>query len=247
MQNFKLGRRAIKTDSRTLKMANYTAAGLPEPPASAGWDKGVTDFGMMKNDELGDCTIAGCAHGEQIWTVNAYPHMSTISDADVLKYYMKWCGYDPSDPSTDQGGIELDVLKNWRKEGFAGRHILGFADPNVRNLKEVRQSIAWFGGVYIGVNLPATAQDQDVWDVVSNGGHNAQPGTWGGHCVYVCAYDKDGFECITWGKLKRMTTAFWNNYVDEAHTILGCGWINNKKSPSGFDMEQLQSDLKAIR
>ena len=64
--------------------------------------------------------------------------------------------------------------------------------PKYTNIVEIRQSIALFGGVYIGLALPLTAQNQDVWDVVPNGGANAEEGSWGGHCVYVPKYDTVG-------------------------------------------------------
>jgi hypothetical protein len=245
----KLGRSSIRRDDRTLRLARYFTGELPAPPPVADWSKGITSFGMMLNDKLGDCTIAGCGHAVQVWTANAYSE-STIPDAAILSAYEKWDGYNPGDPDTDQGGVELDVLKNWRKQGLAGHHILGFVDPAVTNLEEIKQSIALFGGVYIGVSLPVTAQKQDVWDVapgyLSGSNPDAEGGSWGGHCVYVCAYDQDGFTCITWGALKKMTTAFWRAYVDEAHTILGAGWIKANKAPSGFDVQQLRADLNAI-
>jgi len=242
-----LGRKAIKTDSRTLRFAKYATPALPEPPLSIDWTDGIIDFGMMLNDKLGCCTIAGCGHAVQVWTANCYSE-STVPDASILAAYETWDGYNPADPNTDQGGIELDVLNKWRKQGLAGHHIIGFADPSVRNIKEIKQSIAFFGGVYIGVSLPLTAQNQDVWDVTLDPGDgSAKAGSWGGHCVFVCAYDADGFTCITWGAKKKLTNAFWNAYVDEAHTIFGAGWVKNGKTPSGFDHAQLQSDLAAIR
>jgi len=97
------------------------------------------------------------------------------------------------------------------------------------------------------VALPVTAQKQDVWDVVPNGGANAKKGSWGGHCVFVPKYDQHGFTCITWGGLKTMTLAFWKKYCDEAHTLLGQNWITDKGAPSGFDQTQLLADLKAIK
>jgi len=104
-----------------------------------------------------------------------------------------------------------------------------------------------FGGVYIGLALPVTAQSQDVWDVVPKGGVNARKGSWGGHCVFVPKYDAHGFTCITWGGLKTMTVAFWKKYCDEAHTLFGHDWLTDKGSPAGFDQTQLQADLKAIK
>ncbi len=241
----KLGRKAIKTDSRTLKLGKYLTPALPAPPPSADWTKGITSWGMMLNDTLGDCTIAGCGHAVQVWTANTGSEV-TVPDATIKKYYEKWDGYVPGKPSTDSGGIELDVLNDWKKQGFARRKLMAFADPKPANLTEVRQSIALFGGVYIGLSMPITAQKQKVWDVVPNGGADAEPGSWGGHCVFVAAYDANGFTCVTWGALQTMTVAFWNKYCDEAHTLLSADWISAKGSPSGFNQAQLLADLQAI-
>ena len=251
----KTGRKAIKTDSRTLMLGDYLTPSLPPPPPTADWTKGITAWGMMLNgpdpaepkypDGLSDCTIAGCGHAVQVWTANVGNEV-TISDATIEKFYENWDGYKPGDPSTDNGGVELDVLNDWKKQGFAGHALTAFVDPRPASLTQVRQSIALFGGVYIGLSLPVTAQKQDVWDVVPNGGSDAQPGSWGGHCVYVPKYDQNGFTCITWGQPKTMTLAFWNEYCDEAHTLLSQDWLAAKGSPGGFDQAQLLADLKAI-
>ena len=244
--NMRLGRKAIKTDSRTLRMANYLTPSLPPPPPAKDWTNGITSWGMMLNDKLGDCTIAGAAHAVQVWSVNTGGEI-TVPDEAVQNYYQQWDGYVPGDDSTDRGGVELDVLNDWQKNGFAGNKLLAFADPKPASLIDIRQSITLFGGVYIGLALPITAQSQDVWDVVKSGGAKAKPGSWGGHCVFVPKYDQHGFTCITWGELKTMTLAFWKKYCDEAHTLLDQQWITAKGSPAGFAQDQLQADLKAIR
>ena len=241
----KLGRKAIKTDSRTLMLGDYLTPKLPPPPASADWTKGITSWGMMMNDTLGCCTIAGVGHAIQVFTANSGSEV-TVPDATIESYYEQWDGYVPGNPSTDNGGIELDVLNDWKKNGFAGNTLAAFADPKVSNLVQVRQAIALFGGVYIGLSLPITAQNQDVWDVVPKGGANAKKGSWGGHCVFVPKYDAKSFTCITWGQLKVMTVAFWKKYCDEAHALLTQDWIGAKGSPGGFDMAQLQTDLSEI-
>src|ERR1035438_1443098 len=66
----KLGRKAIKTDTRTLAFGDYPPPALPPPPAAADWTKGITSWGLMMNDTLGDCTIAGVGHAVQVWTAN---------------------------------------------------------------------------------------------------------------------------------------------------------------------------------
>jgi hypothetical protein len=240
----KLGRKAIKTDSRTLALADYLLPSIPPPPPTADWTKGITSWGMMLNDTLGDCTIAGVAHAIQVWSANTGT-MFTVPDATVQNYYEQWDGYVPGQPNTDNGGIELDVLNDWQKQGFDGKPLLAFADARFTNLVEIRQSIALFGGVYIGIALPLSAQKQEVWDVVP--GAIGRKGSWGGHCVFVPKYDQHGFTCITWGEVKTMTVAFWKKYCDEAHTLLGQDWLTDKGSPSGFDQTQLLADLKAIK
>ena len=244
--NMKLGRKAIKTDSRTLALGNYLKPSLPPPPPAKDWTCGVTDWGMMGNDKLGDCTIAGVAHAVQVWSVCTGNEI-TVADDIVLSFYEKWDGYNPADPNTDNGGIELDVLNSWRKEGFDGHPLLAFADPKFSNLVEIRQSITLFGGVYIGLALPVTAQTQDVWDVVPNSGANGKKRSWGGHCVFVPKYDEKSFTCITCGGLKTMTVAFWKKYCDEAHTLLGQNWLTEKGAPSGFAEADLQADLHSIK
>lgn len=244
--HMKLGRKAIRTDSRTLALGNYLKPSLPPPPPAKDWTCGILDWGVMLNDKLGDCTIAGVAHAIQVWS-SCLGKEVTANDNTVLSYYESWDGYNPANPTTDRGGIELDVLNNWHKQGFSGHGLLAFAVPKFSNLVEIRQSITLFGGVYIGLALPVTAQNQDVWDVVPNGGANAKKGSWGGHCVFVPKYDAHSFTCITWGGLKTMTVAFWTKYCDEAYTLLGQDWLSAKGAPSGFDQGQLQTDLGSIK
>jgi hypothetical protein len=241
----KLGRTAVITDSRTLRLSKYLSPNLPPAPLARDWTKGIVDWGMMLNDKLGCCTIAAAAHAVQVWSANVSSE-ATVPDAQIQQYYEQWNGYSPNDPKTDCGGFELNVLTKWQKGGFATHKLVAFADPAFANLAQIRQAINLFGGVYIGVALPISAQTQDVWDVVPNGGANAASGSWGGHAVFVPKYDAAGFTCITWGELKTMTVAFWSAYVDEAHALLSHDWIARKGSPSGFKLTALKDDLSLI-
>lgn len=244
----KLGRRSIKTDARTLRLSKYLTA-LPPAPVDRNWLRGVTEWGMMLNDNLGDCTCAACGHAIQIWTLNTGAEQ-TVYDAAILTAYEEWCGYNPADPGSDQGGIILDVLNDWRQHGevLQGNKLSAFASVNVANPGEVRQAINLFGGVYIGLGLPVTAQTQTSWSYVPSTPDNAA-GSWGGHAVYVPKYSAAGLTCITWGEAMWMSNHFWHEYVDECYALLSEDWLNTRgaQSPSGFDLAQLQADLAAIR
>lgn len=243
----KLGKKAVKHDKRTLRLAPYLQS-VPLPPSSVDYTLGKTDWGMFVNDQLGDCTIAGVGHADQVWGINLGRTMPMFTDAEIIKYYIDWDGYVVGDSNTDNGGVELDVLNNWRKNGFYTNKLLAYGSVSPQNTLRVQQSIWLFGVVYIGVELPITAQHQDIWDEVK-GTNDAVPGSWGGHCVIVCAYDLDGPTCITWGKPKKMTWRFFDKYCSEAYALLSPDWIYSDitaLSPSGFDIVQLQRDLAQV-
>jgi hypothetical protein len=256
MHRFKLGVKAFKTDSRSLKLERYLSPKLPAPPASCDWSKGITEFGMMLNgpdsnnppgspDGLGDCTIAGVAHAIQVLTANASSEI-TVPDSTVLKYYESWDGYVLGNPNTDNGGVELDVLNDWRKQTFAGHELLAYVDANPHNLISVKRGISLFGGAYIG--LTVTNQ------VMNNSGNPEIP--WdttgdtsiaGGHCVFVLKYDPEFIYFISWGQIYKMTRKYWYANVQEVHILLSQDFISaNGLSPNHFNLAQLQADLAAI-
>jgi hypothetical protein len=251
VEMLKLGRKAIVTDSRTLKLAKYFTSELPPPPPHRNWTKGINSWGMLMNDTLGDCTCAAIGHAVQVLTANASTE-AVVTDAEVLGIYENWCGYNPADPSTDQGGICLDVLNDFKQQGFAGHKLLAFASALPANTQHIQQAINLFGGVYIGLGLPVSAQAQTgnggTWDVVpQNAAGDSTAGSWGGHCVWVCSYDATGLLCITWGALQKMTWPFWNAYVDECYGLVGQDWINSAgNAPNGFALAALESDVVQI-
>lgn len=238
----KLGKLPPVADSRRLQLARFLPSSLPAPPDHIDQTGGFTKWGMLANDRLGDCTIAGIAHAAQLYTHRGWGDI-TVTDEEVIKYYSKWCGYNPADPNSDQGGVEPDVLNQWRKEGFNGHKLLAYADPLPQNINHVKQAIAVFGVIYIGLALPISAQNQSVWDAV--GGLDGEPGSWGGHCVIVPKYQlvkgHTNLTCITWGEEKVMTEAFWRKYCDEAHVLFHNGWY-----PKSFDRAGLDAALQAV-
>lgn len=243
----KLGKQAVRHDERTLMMAKYLTAELPTPPASIDWTKGLTAWGSMLNNNLGCCTIAAVGHAVQSWRLNSDSEtaIEIIPDATILEYYEQWDGYNPSDPNTDQGGVELSVLTEWRKGGFAAHNLDAYVSVNRSSQADIMAAIWMFGGMYIGVELPISAQTQDVWDVTP--GHDSQPGSWGGHAIFIVGYDASGLTCITWGAPKKMTWAWFAKYCSEAYALVSAEWImKDGKAPSGFDMTTLLNDLELV-
>lgn len=243
IKKLKMGRRPPRVSLNTPQLRHFLAADLPPSPASVNWGAAVTSWGMLANDALGDCTGAGAGHAIQTWTANTVGVVA-ITDAMTIDFYGKTTGYNPADPRTDQGGVELDVLKWWQANSFGGLYTIdSFAafDPKKPNL--VRSAVHLMGGAYLGVALPTSAQNQAVWDVPAGGAvGDGAPGSWGLHCVWVMAYDEATVTCVTWGYSWKMTWAFFLTYVDESYALLSSLWYAHK-APNGLDVVALKKDM----
>lgn len=244
---FRGGRLPAQPDRPHLQLARLLAPELPAPPVSADWltPVPVDAWGMLGNDQLGDCTCAGVGHKR---IGDAYVNQGrslTVSTADVIKFYEHF-GYRPGDPSTDQGAVCQDVLAYWHKRGFLGEKIAAYAKVNVSNLTEVRQAINLFGQIYCGFTVVQAAEDQfnagDVWDVVSGSPE------LGGHCVTVGAYNRAGLEAVTWGTTQKLTWRFWRAYFEEAWVIIGPDFFDPKtgKDHAGLDLATLKADYTKL-
>ena len=224
---------------------------LPTPPTTEDLGAKVTKLGMMDNDTVGDCTCACAGHMVQAWTANC-GNQVIIPDAAILSAYEAVSGYVPGLPSTDVGANCEDVLAYWKNTGIGSHFIVGYASVDVTNQSQVEDSVYLFGGIYLGVNMPISAQNQTgpglVWDVPPGGAiGDGEPGSWGGHAVPIVAYDAAGLTVITWGALQRMSWAFLTTYCDEAYAVLSQDWIETSGlSPDNFDFASLQADMALI-
>lgn len=245
---YKLGKHAKKEDSRNLKLAKYLDHAVLDPaPESIKYASAISDFGMMKNDALGDCTCAANGHRIQVIT-QMNGSMITVSDDAVLKMYEDVSGYDPATGVNDNGANMLDVMKYMQSTGLAGYKTGPFLEIDITNLQEVKQAIYLFGSVNIGIQLAISMQGAEKWDVVdpSLQGDSA-PGSWGGHDVIVPGYDADSLYPITWGAFIELTNRGWIAYVDEAYVQMDPLWLNPlQQAPNGLDLAQLQSDYNAL-
>jgi len=251
----KLGRLRKRDNEFVPRLHWYGAVTLPAPPSAIDWTRGLTQWGAMKNDVIGDCTCAAAGHMEEVWAWNSTsaPDL-TVSDDQVISAYSAVTGYDPKTGANDNGAVETDVLNYWMNTGIAGNKIDAYARVQVTNVTAVKQAIAMFGGAYLGIELPLSAQIQIEWDTPKRGwfkrlfhaGSDDTPGSWGGHAVPVVGYDENGLTCITWGETKRLTWAFFEKYCDECYAIVSPQWFKDGRDPDGLDLETLKSDLKGL-
>ena len=263
----KLGKGARLHDERTPLFANYVGATAPTPPASCGYSSGITSWGMMLNgpntygkgvpaEGLGDCTCAGVNHGLQVVSKKAQGVELTEADSVVLGLYEKWCGYVLGNANTDNGGIMLNIMKDWVAQGINGQELdayaavhlvtgtgTGVSVPQV----DLERAIWMFGGAYVGLQMPLSAQNQTKeWTLKT--GPNAVAGSWGGHAVWILGYSKNTLNCITWGQLMQMSWAFFKTYCDEAYVCVIQDWFKaTGVDPLGVNLAALEADLAYVK
>lgn len=241
-QNLKLGKLPARLDAVKLKLSNYTSI---TPPAKAGHQNLVKQaWGMLGNDQYGDCVWAGADHETMEWNASANKKV-VFSSQNALYDYGKCTGFKPTDPSTDKG-TDMQVAASYRKkngltDGVSTHKIGAYVALTVGDETQVKQSIYLFGAVGIGLQFPKSAMDQfnagKNWTVVKGSPIE------GGHYICGLGYDSRYIYVVTWGKLIRMSWEFYRTYSDEALAYLSEEALIGGKSLEGFDVQSLQKDL----
>lgn len=246
-----LGKQPFTPDNRDFKLSNYIQKkSLPKRPAQFGHDNLVPKWGMLGNDIVGDCVFAGAGHEHMIWSAEG-GKLITFTELDIISDYSAVTGYDPRDPSSDRGTIVREAMKYRKNIGMLDsegirRKINAYISLEPGNTDELLDALWLFGAVGIGIVVTDSAMKQF---------HNKKP--WsvplfpssptGGHYIPIVAY-RNYLYCVTWGTLQPMTLSFYKKYCDEAWVMLSEDMFGDDKiTMEGFNFEQLQSDMFALR
>lgn len=238
----KLGRLPAEPH-RTLPLLRDVAK-LPAAWTSADWSRSVAKFRMSLNDQLGTCAIAAMANYH--WQCGIYvPLAYGMTDDEVRACYQQ-LGWNPADPATDIGVVEVRVLDAWKQGVSIGGKIAkidGYAAIPSGDVEHVKVAIDALGGVFAGVSMPISAQRSGVWDVVT--GPDGARDSWGGHEMLANGYDADTVQFVTWGVKQRATWAWWLEYVEEVQAVLSLDWmrVNTMVNPAGVDWATVRAVL----
>jgi hypothetical protein len=200
---------------------------------------------MYMNNKLGDCTCAAIGHAVQAWTTYSKGVTLTLPDSDILSLYEAVAGYNPQTGANDNGAVEQDVLAYLEKTGVGGHKIVAFAQVDHKNFSEMKVALDLFGSVYLGIQVPQSAEDQfsagQPWTIVTG-----SP-VIGGHAINLQKWDADYMYPVTWGTLWKMDEAFWLAYGDEAWIIITDDWINQHgMTPEGLDLKGLLAEFNGL-
>ena len=147
----------------------------------------------------------------------------------------------------------LEALNYWRKTGIVigdGTYkIHAFGSIDWKNHEEVKACIYNLSGIYVGFQVPQSAEDQ--FSLGQPWLYMAGSPIIGGHAIYIPQYldslttNDVGPVCITWGKHQQITWDFWDRYVDEAYGIVDerDAWLGDK---SPVDINALDAKLAEI-
>jgi hypothetical protein len=240
---FRGGRKAPHSESARprLKLSQFLTGSYPPAPATVDYLSKVDDWPMYGNDQYGDCVWAMIGHTIEAATTYGQGKTVKVTDADVLKGYSDVTGFNPNDPSTDQGTVIQDALDYWRKTGVGGHRILAFAQVDHTNPDEVDAALYLFGHVQVGINFPASAMTQfdngQPWDVVK------RTSIEGGHAIDMGSKN----EVVTWGRRQGFTQAFWKKYVEEAWVAITPEWVSAAGvAPEGLDVAALNKAFQGL-
>ena len=245
--NLCLGLNPPRPNSIKLKFSVYTdLAALPKIPADFGHEEYVPpiNWGMLGNDQYGDCVVAGGAHEHMLWAKMGGNNI-TFNATDVLADQRAINGGIPNGPMV---GTDMQSAASYRlKYGLLGadghRHkIAAYVALRPGDLRELYAAMYLFGAVGVGIQVTSAQIDQfrrqKAW-AVSAGRYE------GGHYV-PCMALRSNIVCVTWGRFQAMRPSFYASENMQTVAYISQEALTNQKSPEGFDYQALLADLQAI-
>jgi len=250
MIQYKLGKARARPGAVKMKLTAYLSkAQLPVPPADFGHYDLISKYGMLGNDNYGDCVWAGAAHETMMWCKEV-GSAATFSDKGVLGDYSKVTGFKPNDPTTDQG-TDMQVAASYRRktgviDAKGKRHkVVAYLAIAKGHVDQHTSAAYLFGAVGVGIKFPDSAMDQfnagKPWDVVA--GATIE----GGHYIPLVGRRNGNLLIVTWGRVQEMTPAFFEKYNDESVVYLTKEDLKAGVTPEGFNVKQLTDDLAALQ
>jgi hypothetical protein len=226
--------------SLTVDLFHYLKYPLPAPPKSYDYGNRVKNYPMAANDQYGDCTIAGVIHMLQLAYVEVGEVFHYPGDQAVIDTYLRLSG------GVDSGLVIANVLKEWMTNGLFGTKIAGWAPVNIHNWDQMKTAAYAFGGLYVGVEMPAEAEQQ--FEAGQNWHIDEHTGTpVGGHCVTISGFNSFGADIQTWGAETACTQNWWKTFGSEDYVVIPEIFVEKKHGPlANFDVTKLQADLKDL-
>lgn len=235
-----------KLNLKALPLSNYVnARAVSFPPVCTWWRP--MPFGMLGNDTVGDCVIAYMLHQIMVWNeVSHNAAMIGFTTEQAIQTYSAITGYNPADPSTDQGTDPDTALNYWQQQKLFGHAISGYANLDITNIDQLKLAIYTFGGIGFSFNVP-----QYIMNVPGGQSWSYKTGNditnVGGHQVGIIGYGRQGFRENCWDTTNTFNPEFIGAFGVAAQAVVSEDWIKaSGVSPSGLDLAGLLADLQTV-
>lgn len=256
MNTYKLGR----NPANLMKVAAHPQARdvidlsrIPERPAARDWsmvDGRPLSYPMFRNDELGICGLASLGHTQITQSANSGVE-AAITDDEIVDGYKRLGGYDGT-PESDQGVNMLEVgVKLISGAPLAGRKLKAIVSIDPQDDEMAAVCSEFFGGLWIGWDLPKAWQGADIWDAAPDGSTSGKwrPRSWGGHATHGHAYSPALSELVSWTEEHPFTPAARRVYAEEVYALF---WedlwarLAGGLCPAGLDLQKLVDLMAGI-
>jgi hypothetical protein len=222
---------------------------------------GVTglNWGMLGNDEFGDCFWASAAHETMALAHLGGRPVPTFSTESVLSSYCSYLGIqrkalnEKTDEGTDarQGAKARATLgvadahewdNHYQEPGATGHRIGAYLFDESRDPDKIRSAIYTFGAVEVCVNLQAAQQEtfsQGFWE------YDPKSKIDGGHAITGC-YVKDGkIYLVSWGGEIEVGDEFFDKLVQTVIVYISGAQLDAAGvTPNGLNKAALVAALK---
>ena len=213
-------------------------------PTSGDVTNGVTSWGMLGNNQYGNCGVAAFEH---LCMAKAATNGVYASDFVVptmqstVDLYFAYGADQGEGPNADEG-VENATWLSWlfKKNLIEGYAEIDVASPGAAD--RVHAAMNQFGGVLVGVQLTADAEQLfgagQPWTTAN--GETPQANM--GHDVALVKYDENGDTFVTWGALQASTIDWDSACIDEAWVFVN----RDDAERSGYDFDALLAALKTL-
>lgn len=236
-----LGKGPARKNPKGLKLKTYLPR-LPVIPERVRWDTMMYqayERSALGNFYHGVCVTASCAKYVMSCRANESMLLQPITTDQVIETAKKHDALE--------GWFLLDCMKVWKRDGLFGTKVDAFVSVE-KSIELIKAAIWIFGGIKIGLSMPRAWEYRDVWDTSSKFFDSQyRKGSWGGHDLLLCGFEKDGLIGDTWDKTVLITPPAVLKYMDEGFAFILPEWSDaDHVTPSGFDSDLLYAHLAEV-
>jgi hypothetical protein len=245
--DFKLGRLPGVIPVGLRDLTFYSAGPLPKAPPAVPVpcvteQPDGTPWGMLGNDQYGDCGVAGLEHGFMADAGITGITETPATTEQATGYYLTY------DNNQDNGVVLSAYLGYVRQKGYYGRTVSAYAPVGVHDIPTLQFAVDAYGFAYTGINVTQAMMDavqssSPGWSWTSQ---DAAGEPIGGHCIPVVGYDDNNLYAVTWGQVIAISYPAWHTMSSEAWAVLTGELLAKGGDNRGVNLAALQSDLNRL-